>query len=57
LGEKLTRTEELLKEAEQKMKTSTQEYRNSEKAKEDLQSSLIVVQEECDSLGSKLDDL
>jgi archaellum component FlaC len=57
LRDKLTRTTDKLKEAEQKMTTSTQEYRNLEKAKEDLQSSLQVVQEECESLRSRLDEL
>jgi myosin heavy subunit len=57
LRDKLTRTTDKLKEAEQKMTTSTQEYHNLEKAKEDLQSSLQVVQEECESLRSRLDEL
>ncbi|GAU33095.1 hypothetical protein TSUD_259460 [Trifolium subterraneum] len=50
LKDVLARIEGLLKEAEQKVKTSTQEYSNLEKAKEDLESSLTIVQEECEGL-------
>jgi hypothetical protein len=50
LKDTLTKTEGLLKEAEKKLKTSTQEYNSLEKVKEELESSLTIVQDECESL-------